>query len=523
MRVLVVFHGWLPSARRPGSGGAIRAWHHIEALREAGHEVLLVTRAQDAWDGGPPVYASASELRAYAKAVAPDRILCVQPEEAPALADLGVPLCVDLYAPRLLESAWQLPQEHADAAVQTLQALAAADEVLFSNPRQRWFYLGLLALAGWNLREDSGRVVPLVAPQGPERTPPDSPRIVMGGVAWPWQDPTDALARAKKHLNKRRRGQLVVYGGRSVVGESGVVDLASAVKPGKRLTYIGNLEYPDLLAAYAGATAALDVMAPNPERELAVAFRHMDYLGCGLPMITSGHGLDLGDAAWVVGDLEAALDQVLDDADLVARKSKAAIALAAEYARDRCEVALLDWVADGTTRDRESTSLLSSADARADLGRAEGALLAERELRHKAEAEVTDKRAENERLSAQISTLTGTIERLTRTLDEVAGFKREAVRVLGAGQTAASEEAKALSRELADMRADLAKKDTELRASQRDIDRLNDVVTSIKDQASYAGERLIEAGQRENKLRTDRDSWKNRAERGLLARILRRD
>ena len=115
----------------------------------------------------------------------------MQPEEAPALTGLGAPVCVDLYAPRLLEAAWQSRTD--DEAVATLRALAAADEFLFSNPRQRWFYLGLLALAGVDLRRNSGRVVPLVAPEGPPRKVPRNPVLVMGGVAWPWQDPTEAL------------------------------------------------------------------------------------------------------------------------------------------------------------------------------------------------------------------------------------------------------------------------------------------------------------------------------------------
>ena len=72
MRVLVVFHGWLPQADRPISGGALRAWHHGEALKAAGHEVLYTTRDQDALDGGPPVFQSPAALRTYAKAVKPD-------------------------------------------------------------------------------------------------------------------------------------------------------------------------------------------------------------------------------------------------------------------------------------------------------------------------------------------------------------------------------------------------------------------------------------------------------------------
>ncbi len=521
MRVLVVFHGWLPREDRPGSGGAIRAWHHGEALRAAGHEVLYVTRDQDVVEGGPPSFANASELRRYATAVRPDRIVCVQPEEAPALAGIA-PLVVDLYAPRLLESAWQDDTE--DAAVETLRAIAAADEFLFSNPRQRWFYLGLLSLAGVDLRQASGRVVPLVAPEGPKRRIPKRPVIVMGGVSWPWQDPREALARAQAHLEKRKKGKIVVYGGRPAVGDCDVVDLPAEVPPSKRLQYVGNLPWSELLEAYATATAALDVMAPNPERELALAFRHVDYLGCGLPVITRGaHALELGEAGWLVeDDLEAVLDEVLDDEKAVARRSKAARARAKDFARSSAEAPLVAWVSDAAPRDRHSTPLLDTADARAHIGELSGLLGAERALRDKAEAEVGEKRAENTRLSEQIATLTGTIERLTRTLDEVAGFKREAVRVLGADNAAIGEEARALSRELADLRADLAKKEVELRTSRREQDRLNDAVGRLKDETGYAGERLLEAGNREASLRGDRDAWKTRAEAGMVARILGR-
>lgn len=521
MRVLIVFHGWLPRDDRPGSGGAIRAWHHGEALRAAGHEVLYVTRDQDSADGGPPTFANASELRRYAKAVRPDRIVCVQPEEAPALRDIA-PLCVDLYAPRLLESAWQDQTE--DAAVETLRAIASADEFLFSNTRQRWFYLGLLSLAGVDLRASSGRVVPLVAPDGPRRRIPKRPVLVMGGVSWPWQDPREAIARTQEHLEKRKKGKLVVIGGRPAVGDCAVVDLPAEVPASKRLEYVGNLPYSELLKAYAGATAALDVMAPNPERELALAFRHVDYLGCGLPVITRGdHALDLGDAGWVVGDdLEEVLDEVLSNSKEVARRSKAAAARAQDFSRSNAEAALVDWVECAERRERGKTPLLATADARAHIGELSGVLQSERTLRHKAEVEVADKRAENERLADQIATLTGTIERLTRTLDEVAGFKREAIRVLGAEGAAASEEAKALSREVADMRADLAKKDVELRTMIRERDQLNDAMARMQDESGYAGERLLEAGSRESTLRADRDVWKERAEAGVMSRLLGR-
>ena len=75
MHVLIVFHGWFPRDDRPASGGAMRAWHHGEALRAAGHEVLWITREQDAVPGGPPTFASARHLSDYVATVRPDRIV----------------------------------------------------------------------------------------------------------------------------------------------------------------------------------------------------------------------------------------------------------------------------------------------------------------------------------------------------------------------------------------------------------------------------------------------------------------
>ena len=522
MRVLVVFHGWLPRDDRPASGGATRAWHHGEALRAAGHEVLYVTRDQDAIDGGPPVFANASQLRQYAKSVRPDRILCVQPEEAPALTGLGAPVCVDLYAPRLLEAAWQSRTD--DEAVATLRALAAADEFLFSNPRQRWFYLGLLALAGVDLRRNSGRVVPLVAPEGPARKVPRNPVLVMGGVAWPWQDPTEALRATVAHLEKRRKGKLVVYGGRPAIGDAEVVDLPAAVPAGPRLEYAGSVPWPELLQAYSQATAALDIMEPNAEREVALAFRHVDYLGCGLPIITGGyHALELGDAGWItdVEGLEDVLDLVLDNRDEVLLRSGAASTLArTKYSRSAAERPLLDWVEHAEARDRMDTPLLDAANLKAELGRVEGEWKASANLLARSMEEVEEKRADVTALNAQVQSLTGTVERLTRTLDEVAGFKREAVRVLGSERDAAGQEVKELARELSDLRADLAKKDVELRSAQREQDRLNDALAALKDETAYAGERLLEAGRREDRLRQERDAA--REPRGLLSRVLGR-
>ncbi|MEC7242322.1 MAG: hypothetical protein VXW32_13895, partial [Myxococcota bacterium] len=245
MRILIVLHGWLPETPRPVSGGAIRAWHHGEALQSAGHEVVYLTRTQDRVKGGPRVFSSPESLRRQVRKLAPDRILCVQPEEAPHLGDLGIPLCVDFYAPRLLEAAFE--GETAVAAIDTIRALTASDHQLFSNVRQRWFYLGLMSVAGIDVTQHCGSIVELVAPEAPERAIPKEPLFVLGGVSWPWQDLTDCVRRTVAFLKTQGRGKLVVYGGLPAIGSTPVTPLQAQIPASRELEYRAAVPWTKLL------------------------------------------------------------------------------------------------------------------------------------------------------------------------------------------------------------------------------------------------------------------------------------
>ena len=474
MRILLVFHGTPPNT--PGhadSGGAIRAWAHKSALESAGHTVLPLTRAQDRVPGGPDTFDGGAQLRAKAKAAAPDRILCVQPEAARHLQGIA-PLCVDLYAPRLLEAQWQGQQSA--AAVDTLSALDAADFVLFSNPRQRWFNLSLMLLSGMD--PSLCAVVGLQPPVGPKSKRSRSPEILMGGAAWPWLDPVEGLKRAVAHLTKRRKGKVVVIGGQPALGGVGVVDLEAAVPAGPRLRYEPQpLSHGALLERYASGWAALDHMAPSPERELALAFRHVDYLGCGLPLITTeihplSSAIAQAEAGWVGPDIEGALDAVLADGPPLTARSKAARRLA-ETLRDPAPKGLLAWIEDAQVRASSPPALEGAAQlaARAQVLAAQRKDL--KQALERSEGEVQDKRQEVEVLHGDLRQASASIAGLSRAIEEVAAFKREAITVLGAHHSGAAQERDSLSRQLAETQADLAKKNAELRAMQREKDQLN--------------------------------------------------
>lgn len=461
MRVLITHHGVDPrTATGPISGGALRAGHHARVLENEGHDVILMTRRQD----DPAGFAGPAELVARARSLRPDRVICVQPEEAPALAQLEVPLAVDLYAPRILEAAFSphLPQ----TAALVMAALSAGDVFFVSNARQQWSFRGLMALAGRDPATDCTRLVPLAAPAfSAWQPPPAEPCFVVGGARWPWHDPLPSLARILAHLDARGTGRVVWSGGAPLLGEGGT---AQPLPEHPRLTLAGWRPYSELLRHYAGATAALDWLGAHPERQLALSFRHADYLGAGLPILTGADSalVDRLFGAGIATDhIEAALDQVLDDPNaLQALREHAQAAAVGPWSAMVTGQAVVDWVASGTVHRRvagpfaEPSRWLQERDAaRLEAARLEEALT-------RVEAEVEAKRAEVARLHNHNDVLTETLARQARALDEVAGFKREAVSLLGGRSERAERQSHDLARENGLLRADIEKKSAELKA-----------------------------------------------------------
>jgi len=477
MRVLLVHHGRRLGPGRPVTGGALRAEQHASALQDAGYEVICIHRDQD----GPGGFRSAADLRDTAQALRPDRIICVQVEDAPALAGLGVPLAVDLFAPRVLEAAFgdSLPA----AVAQVMGALDAGDVFFVSNARQRWSWTSVLALAGFDPADAPTRLVPIASPQGVAPQPaPAEPVFVAGGARWPWQSPGPGLRRVLAHLDARGEGSVRWYGGAPMLGEdSGGWTLP--VHP--RLHTPGWLAYDALLDNYAGCTAAIDWMGHNLERSLAFSFRHADHFGAGLPVLSSSDSAladVLGNAGVASDDIESTLDLVLDNPDKLIAMRAAARHLGAKRTAAACSAEVVKWVASGRTHSQHKGPLSDSASLlRSALEATQARSMTEAAL-SRAEAEVGNKREEVARLHGQIALLTDTVARQARALDEVAGFKREAVQLLGNQGDRARREASELSNENALLRADNEKKSAELRAMDDLRARLENDLVNLRDE-----------------------------------------
>ncbi|MEY3210006.1 MAG: hypothetical protein RIT28_487, partial [Pseudomonadota bacterium] len=165
-------------------------------------------------------------------------------------------------------------------------------------------------------------------------------------------------------------------------------------------------------------------------------------------------------------------------------------------------------------RDRAPMPLPEAATLVAALGEARAQAQAAQDAQAKAEAEVAQKRAENALLTEQIQALTGVVTRLSRAVDEVAGFRREAVTVLGARASGAEGEADALARQVEELRADLLKKDAEIRAARREQDRLNDALLIATREGEDAGARQVALGRLLDTIKQERDALKARLRRG---------
>jgi chromosome segregation ATPase len=124
--------------------------------------------------------------------------------------------------------------------------------------------------------------------------------------------------------------------------------------------------------------------------------------------------------------------------------------------------------------------LVDLAQLAADAARAQADAAAADAARRRAEAEVSAKRDEIASLNTQIATLTRALDRLTRTLDEVAGFKREAIQLLGnqgAADRLSRDEAHAQN---ALLRADIEKKSAEITAMDQLRERLENDIENLR-------------------------------------------
>jgi len=361
-----------PHPGSPVVGQGLRAYANGEGLRSLGHEVVYCTRREDlpasltttpspkrprgksgtrtlarlggspGSPGRPHVFTETPELQSIVKDVAPDVILVESPEDTRRLPEGDFTVVLDLYAPRILEAQYQEGTEERDA-VRLFDAIQRADHFLFSNERQKHFFLPLLALGGVDCTRVEGDVVPISCPPTlPKRSAPKGLDFVAGGVFWPWADLSAGLRDLLLILDEVDTGSVHLFGGKYGIRSETTryLDPRNKLPASDRVSFAGIVPIDELWASYSKASIAFDLMAPNSERSLNLSFRQIDYLRCGLPIITSPTQVIASDlleyeAGWCVehGDTDALrtlVVRLMEQPKLLTAASKNAQRLAKE-------------------------------------------------------------------------------------------------------------------------------------------------------------------------------------------------
>ena len=209
----------------------------------------------------------------------------------------------------------------------------------------------------------------------------------------------------------------------------------------------------------------------------------MDYLACGVPIATYPNtplADILGQSGWATTAIESTIDRLIDNPEEVEKRGKRAKILAQKFSIDKSTRALHEWLKNPVIRSKSHSKLF---DVAAQLKTAANAALllqaTEYELAQ-ANQEVLQKRNQVTNLTTQVQQQMSTIDRLSKSIDEVTSYRREAIQVLGTRVEQHSRTAEELQRENAILQADLTKKSTELKAMDQLRERLENDLHNLR-------------------------------------------
>jgi hypothetical protein len=340
-RVTVVADDVLPRKDEPARAAGLRAWAIGEGLRANGLAVRYAVRTHW-WPAGRPLppprqieryWSGPAELDQAIEAFDPEILVnCSYPSVLTRLAAERI-VVQDVNGPRLLEGAFRDPASLERSAWREVTAYVAADYFVCGGERQLTFYYPWLALSGFDLTDSTRYGVVRIGLTG---TPPAraavAGRLLSAAACLPWTDPRRGWRVAVEEAEKAGGTMRLLFSDEGGEGRASFLakDVAR-LREARGCEVRPAVPWGAFVVEMTAATAAVDVMERNSERELAVPTRTLAYLWAGLPPILSDFG-DLGeivarfDAGWVVPsfDEEAmrnAIREALGNADVVARKS----------------------------------------------------------------------------------------------------------------------------------------------------------------------------------------------------------
>ncbi len=348
-RVLVISPDTLPLPGLSTSGAGLRAWGLAQGLRSWGHEVTMAMPRSTAEAAGYRETGAAkvfedTDLDAFVGRQAADVLVF---QHWPWVNQLSKPhphLIIDLHGPLVLETLYHSGVTSQRLCGDKLRALSQAQFFTCAGERQRNYFLGWLHLSGFDLREVPIEVVPFShSPTLSDRSYPAETTFVYGGMFLPWQNPARGLHALVDALEASCAGRLWMFGGkhpRLGLAAPEFDQVLARLQGSSRATVLPLVSHDELLARYAQASVAWDVMGYNCERGMAITSRTVEYLWAGLPVVYQRFA-ELADligsyeAGWLVdpedeASLRHVVREILASPDEVCRRGQNAQRLVRE-------------------------------------------------------------------------------------------------------------------------------------------------------------------------------------------------
>ena len=300
MRLLVITTEPVPLPGVAATGAGLRAWGLARGLESRGLKAEIAFPEEVySGPGGESLAPPPDGAYLFRRAALTELVRRLNPEVLVVqhwgimkdLGEVNCPIALDLAGPHLLERLFWGSHAHEDDLQEKLSALRRADFVTCSGKFQRHYFLPYLARAGHRMDgpTDPLPVIPFsVPPDLPPEASGDSSHFIYCGFFLPWQDPSAALETLLEVFDATGMGTLDFFGGPHPlmdVSRGRFQALLERLKAHPRVNMRGVLSFDLLMNAYRAGGVALDLMARNPERELAFTTRTLYYLRAGLPVI----------------------------------------------------------------------------------------------------------------------------------------------------------------------------------------------------------------------------------------------
>jgi glycosyltransferase involved in cell wall biosynthesis len=350
-RILIVSTDILPVEGQPATGAGLRTWGLSQGLKSHGHQVDFSLSREI----GQKYGYKGNEIRLFDPAALDRFVGEIDPD---ILVFQGWQISLDLkeqprghvvldfHGPGLLEKLFQDPGSIQPLVWQKIECMARADYFTCAGTKQLYYFLGWLLLAGLDLHDFPISSIPFsMSSETPVHTSwPEDPVFVYGGVFLPWTDPKLGLTVLVKELESAGKGELRFFGGKhpwaKLSSEENFNELRERLTKSSRVRFSPAIPREELIRQYGNASVAWDVMARNPERELAFTSRTVEYLWCGLPVVYNNYAeladyIAEYDAGWVVdpsdkAQIEKTVREILADPATVRRKGENAQRLVRE-------------------------------------------------------------------------------------------------------------------------------------------------------------------------------------------------